>query len=144
MGPSVLYSYIIGFIYYYALSCITFGFERHHLDDHYLIKGTFLSIGPAQTMLVYFAIGLQYYLGGVLLNSERPLSRGNWTSQPKTNFRVLTSLLKRLLSRQKRFYMTETFHHMLKFNFLYNVMVNYMLFPMNTQFQGFNYSQSIN
>ena len=60
-------------------------------------------------------------LGWEKLDSERALSSSNWISS-----RVLIMLLKRLLSRQKRFYMTETIHRMLKFNFLYNVMVNYI------------------
>ena len=61
-----------------------------------------------------------------------------WTSWPKTNLRMLTRLLKRLISQQKLFYMAETFHLMLKFNFLHNVIVNTCFFPMNTYFRDLN------
>ena len=50
------------------------------------------------------------------LNSEVTLSSGNWTSWTKTN-----QATKKGLFRD----MTVTFHRMLKFNFLYNTMVNY-------------------
>ena len=72
--------------------------------------------------LVYFMQNredrFQDFLGGVQLNSECTLSSSNWTSRPKRNLRVRT--------RQKSFHMTETFHRMLKCNFLHNVMVNYI------------------
>ena len=63
--------------------------------------------------------GFQDNLDGVQLNAHFLAVIGHLG--PKTNSRVLTVLLKRLLSRQKRFYMTETFYRIL-FSFLYNYM----------------------
>ena len=58
-------------------------------------------------------------LDGPYINIERALSSGNWTSRPKNKLEsAQLAYTKRLLSRQKRFYMMETFHHMLKFKFL--------------------------
>ena len=86
----------------------------------------------------------QDYLDGVSWAKKRTtFSSCYWTSWPKTNLRVLTRLLKRLISQQKLFYMAETFHLMLKFNFLYNIMVNYMFLSYEYIFPRFKFADKV-
>ena len=72
--------------------------------------------------------GFLNILEGVYLNSEVPLFRCNWTARPNNKTESANQATKKLLLQQKSICMIENFHRMLKFNYLYNVMVNYM-FP---------------
>ena len=65
--------------------------------------------------------GFQYYFGGVKLNSQRTLSGGN-----QNKFESANQATKKATFATKTFQQTETFHRMLTFNLLYNIMVNYM------------------